>query len=95
MRLGIKHSDFARFTTRFWWAIAIASVLSLAWFTPAFLVLKAHTIGVEATFVPIMLILMHLVYAISAYPFGVLADRIDRRLQLLIGAAVLIVADIL
>jgi MFS family permease len=67
----------------------------LARFTPAFLILKAHNIGVDAAFVPIMLILMHLVYAAAAYPFGMLADRIDRRLQLMAGAAVLIVADVL
>ena len=41
-----------------------------------------------------MLVLMHVVYAVAAYPFGVLADHIDRRLQLGIGAAILIGADI-
>jgi MFS family permease len=41
-----------------------------------------------------VLILMHLVYSATAYPFGVLADHIDRRLQLMMGAAVLIAADL-
>jgi MFS family permease len=68
--------------------------LSLARFSYAFLILKAHNIGIDAAFVPIMLVLMHVVYAIAAYPFGVLADHIDRRLQLGIGAAILIGADI-
>ena len=36
---------------------------------------------------------MYLVYSITAYPFGMLADRFDRRLQIRIGAIVLIVAD--
>jgi MFS family permease len=92
--LRLRRSDLALFTGPFWWAIAIASLLSLARFTPAFLILKAHTIGVDAAFVPIMLIVMHLVYAVAAYPFGVLADHIDRRLQLVIGAAMLIGADL-
>ena len=56
--------------------------------------MKAHGIGIDAAFVPIMLVLMHLVYAAAAYPFGILADHIDRRLQLGIGAIVLIGADI-
>jgi MFS family permease len=70
-------------------------LLSLARFSAAFLVLKAHNIGVDAAFVPILLIPMHLVYPGAAYPFGVLADRIDRRLQLAFGAAVLIAANLM
>lgn len=92
--LRLRRSDLTLFTGAFWWAVAIASLLSLARFSYAFLILKAHSIGIDAAFVPIMLVLMHLVYAVAAYPFGILADHIDRRLQLGIGAAVLIGADI-
>jgi MFS family permease len=38
-------------------------------------------------------VLVHLVHAIAAYPFGVLSDHIDRRLQLGIGAIILICAS--
>ena len=89
-----RRAEFARLAGPFWWAIATASLLSLARFSHAFLVLKAHHVGIDAAFVPIMLVLMHLVYAAAAYPFGVLADNMDRRLQLGIGAAILIGADI-
>jgi predicted MFS family arabinose efflux permease len=92
--LRLRRSDLALFAGPFWWAISIAGLLSLARFSAAFLVLKAHNVGVDAAFVPIVLILMHLVYAGVAYPFGVLADRIDRRLQLVFGAAVLIAANL-
>jgi MFS family permease len=92
--LRLRRSDLALFPGSFWWAIAVATLLSLARFSYAFLILKAHRIGIDAAFVPIMLVLMHIVYAVAAYPFGVLADHIDRRLQLVIGAAVLISADI-
>ena len=92
--LLLRRSEFALFASPFWWAIAIASLLSLARFSYAFLILKAHSIGIDAAYVPIMLVLMHVVYAAAAYPFGVLADHIDRRLQLGIGAAILIGADI-
>jgi MFS family permease len=78
----------------FWWAIAIASLLSLARFSPAFLVLKAHGTGVDASLVPLILGLMYFVYSTTSYPFGVLADRGDRRLQLGIGIIVLVVADV-
>jgi MFS family permease len=93
-RLRIRRADLARFPNSFWWAIVIASLLSLARFSNAFLVLKASDIGIDAAFVPIMLALMHVVFAGAAYPFGVLADQIDRRVQLGIGAIVLIVANV-
>ena len=94
LQFRIRRGDLARFPPQFWWAIAIASLLSLARFSHAFLVLKADAIGIDAAFVPIMLVLMYVVYAGAAYPFGVLADHMDRRLQLGIGAVVLICADI-
>jgi MFS family permease len=89
-----RRAEFASLGGPFWWAIAIAGLLSLARFSHAFLVLKAHHVGIDAAFVPIMLVLMHLVYAAAAYPFGILADHMDRRLQLGIGAAILVGADI-
>lgn len=90
----IRVSDLRSFAAPFWWWIAIAGLLSLARFSQAFLVLKAHDVGVDAAFVPIILVLTHTVYAAAAYPFGVLADRLDRRAQLGGGIAILIVADL-
>jgi MFS family permease len=89
-----RRAELVQLAGPFWWAIAVASLLSLARFSHAFLVLKAHHVGIDAAFVPIMLVLMHLVYAVAAYPFGILADHMDRRLQLGIGAAILVGADI-
>jgi MFS family permease len=79
----------------FWWSIAIASLLSLARFSQAFLVLKANAVGVDAAFVPMILVLTHTVYATAAYPFGLLADHMDRRLQLGLGAAILTAANLI
>ncbi len=93
-RPPMRRSDLAALPAPFWWAIAIASLLSLARFSQAFLVLKAYDIGVDAAFVPMMLVVMYLVYSVTAYPFGVLADHVDRRLQLGIGAVILIGADV-
>ena len=93
-RLPIRRSDLASLPMAFWWAIVVASLLSLARFSPAFLILKAHEIGVDAAFVPMILVVMYLVYSLTAYPFGILADHISRRLQLGIGAIVLIGADV-
>lgn len=94
-RLQIRRGDLALFPYPFWWAIAVASLLSLARFSQAFLVLKAHDIGIDAAFAPVMLVLIYIAYACAAYPFGVLADHIDRRLQLAFGAGVLFFADVI
>lgn len=91
---SMRRLDLANFPASFWWAIAIAAILSLARFSPAFLVLKAHSIHVDAALVPIMLVVMYLVYSAAAYPFGVLADHFDRNMQLGIGTATLILANL-
>jgi len=44
--------------------------------------------------VPAVLVLMNIVYALAAYPAGVLSDRIDRRTVLIAGLLLLVVADI-
>jgi len=94
-RFSIQGKDLAALPARFWWVIAIAGLLALARFSQAFIVLKADDVGLEAAFLPIMLAVMYLVYSMTAYPFGVLADYVDRRLQLGIGAVVLIGADVI
>lgn len=90
----ISRGDLVALPAAFWWVIAIASLFSLARCSQAFLVLKAHSVGVGATFVPMVLVVMFLVFSAAAYPFGTLADRMDRRRQLVIGAVVLVFADI-
>jgi len=90
-----RFRDIRRFPGAFWWTITIATSLSLARFSQAFLVLKANHVGVDAAFVPIILVLTHTVYAAAAYPFGVLADRLDRRIQMGLGILMLIVADVI
>ncbi len=93
-RLRLWPGGLVRFSRPFWWAVGVASILSLARFSYAFLVLAAHHVGVDPAYVPVMLVIMHLVYAMAAYPFGRLADRTDRRSQLMLGAVVLIGADL-
>jgi MFS family permease len=90
----ICRSDLAALPSQFWWAILIAGLLSLARFSPAFLILKAHDIGVDAAFVPLIFVVIYLVYSLIAYPCGVLADHVPPRLQLAIGVAILICADV-
>jgi MFS family permease len=90
----IRRRELAQLRAPLWWAIAIAAIFALARFSPAFLVLKAHAVGIDAAFVPFIFVVMYLVYSAAAYPFGVLADHVDRHLQLGIGAVILVIADL-
>ena len=65
-RLSLQRGDVVQLTSLFWQAISIATVLSLARFSPAFLVLKAYDVGVSLALVPATLIVMHMVYASAA-----------------------------
>lgn len=93
-RIPIGRSNLVGLPSRFWWVIFIASLFALARFSQAFLVLKLYEVGVEIAFIPAVLIVTHLVFSATAYPFGILADHIDRRLQLAIGAFILVCADV-
>jgi MFS family permease len=92
--LHVRASDLMHLGPVFWWVVALATTFSLARFSQAFLLLKAHDVGIDAAFIPIVLVLMNLVFSVSAYPFGMLADRLNRRLQLLLGSVILIAADL-
>lgn len=93
-RPAMSLRDFARLPVAFWWAILLTAILALARFSPAFLVLKTHEVGVDAAFVPAILAVMYLIYSASAYPFGVLVDQTDRYVQLTAGIMLLVGANL-
>ncbi len=79
----------------FWWVVALGAALTLARLSEAFLVLRAQQDGLALAWAPMVLIVMNVVYAGLAYPFGKLSDRIPATQLLLGGLAVLIGADLL
>ena len=78
----------------FWAVVAVGSVLTLARFSEAFLVLKAYDVGLGLALVPIVMVVMNVAYALSAYPAGILSDRFGRGGVLRAGIALLVVADL-
>jgi hypothetical protein len=93
-RPAIWLADLGRFGAAYWLVVLVGAVLTLARFSEAFLVLRASGVGLTAALVPLVMVAMNVVYAASAYPAGVLADRLDRRALLAAGLAALIAADI-
>jgi MFS family permease len=55
--------------------------------------MRAQQAGLPLAAVPLVLVLMNLVYAVSAYPFGKLSDGASHRRLLMLGLCVLIGAD--
>jgi MFS family permease len=78
----------------YWVVVAVAAVLTLARFSEAFLILAAERAGLPVMLVPLVLVGMNAVYAASAWPAGVLADRVSRTGLLAIGLLPLIAADL-
>lgn len=78
----------------YWAVVTVGAVLTLARCSEAFLVLRASGTGLAITFVPLVLVVMNTAYAASAYPAGVWSDRAGRRVVLLAGVAVLVLADV-
>jgi MFS family permease len=77
----------------YWWVVAVGAALTLARFSEAFLVLRAQQGGLALALIPLVLIVMNLVYAVCAYPLGMLADRLSHRTLLALGILPLILAD--
>lgn len=80
--------------TAYWITVAISTVFMLARFSEAFLILKAQAVGLPIFLVPLVLVLMNIVYALTSYPIGVLSDRVGRLNLLAFGLVVLIAADL-
>lgn len=75
--------------------VVLGAVFSLARFSEAFLVLRAQTTGVPLAFVPFVMVVMNVVYASSAYPFGKWSDRMAARDLLAASLVVLVGADLI
>lgn len=91
----IQRANLRRLSAAYWWVVAVGAVFTLARFSEAFLVLRVQQTGVAMALVPLALVAMNLAYALTAYPFGKLADRVSGRWLLMSGLLVLLVADLL
>jgi MFS family permease len=69
----------------YWSLLGVALLFNLGNSSEAFLLLQAKQVGVFPNFVPLTLVVMNLAYALTAYPVGVLTDRIGRVGMLISG----------
>ena len=93
-QLPIRWMELGQLNGSYWGIVAVGAILTLARFSEAFLVLRAGNVGLPIRLAPLVLVVMNVVYAASAYPIGELSDRFDRRILLGIGFILLFLADI-
>ncbi len=94
-RAPIRLLDIKRLGRFYWLVVAAGAVFTLARFSEAFLVIRAHDQGLALALAPAVIAVMSVVYAASAYPAGRLQDRFGARPLLLLGLLALIAADVL
>jgi MFS family permease len=90
----IQWKTLAELSSGYWFVVAAGGVFTLARFSEAFLILRAQQQGLPDSYAPLVLVVMNLVYAFSAYPLGKLADRVSHRALLSAGLVTLIIADL-
>ncbi|PDO83672.1 MFS transporter [Kosakonia pseudosacchari] len=89
----IRRENLKRLSRAYWWVVTLGFVFTLARFSEAFLVLRAQQMEIPLAAIPLVMVAMNLVYAVTAYPFGKLSDRISHSRLLQLGLVVLILAD--
>jgi MFS family permease len=92
--IPIQAKEIALLSRSYWLVVAAGAIFTLARFSEAFLVIRAHDGGLATAWTPAVIAVMSLVFAASAYPAGRLQDRIGAKPLLLLGLVVLIAADL-
>jgi len=90
----VQRAQLRRLPEAYWQVVGFGALFMLARFSEAFLVLRAQQGGLPVAFAPLVLIGMNVVYALAAYPFGRLSDRVSHSRLLVLGLVTLIGADL-
>ncbi len=94
-RSPLRWRALRTFPRSYWFVVAAGATFTLARFSEAFLVLRAQQTGLDSAWIPAVMVAMSVAYSLSAWPAGILSDRLDRRVLLAAGMVLLIVADLL
>jgi MFS family permease len=97
---GVFHSPlkwhvFSLFSGQFWWVVWIGGLFALARFSEAFLILRVQQTGFPVTLLPLIMVIMSLFYAVSAYPAGIISDHVNKKVLLGIALILLFCADLM
>lgn len=87
--------SLSQLSSEYWAVVILGGLFTLSRFSEAFLILRAQSLGLALTLVPVIMIVMNIVYSVFAYPAGILADRVRPGSLLVSGLVVLIIADLM
>lgn len=87
--------DLKKLPMSYWYLMSIVIFLMTARFSETFINLRMKELGVSVSCLPLIIIVMDLVHAGLAYPFGKLSDHISREKILLCGMLVQLLASLL
>ncbi|OQX07431.1 MAG: MFS transporter [Thiothrix lacustris] len=87
--------DAHKLPAAYWLLLLLVGVFTLARMTDALLVLRAQANGLELVWIPLVLVVYSLIYALSAYPAGVLVSRLGQPFLLIAGMLVLALAQLM
>jgi len=90
----LEWKELGKLGTAYWMVVLVGAIFTLARFSEAFLVIRAHDAGLALAWTPAVIAALSLAFAVTAYPAGRLQDRIGARPLLLLGLIVLIAADL-
>lgn len=90
--LGLNYTR--NFSRQYWRIVIIGAIFTLTRFSEAFLVLRAQQAGLSIALAPLVMVVLSLFYALSAYPVGVLSDLISKSALLTTGLVLLASADL-
>lgn len=90
----VSFANLGRLGSAYWWVVGVGAMFTLARFSEAFLVLRAQQGGTPIAWVPLVMVAMNVVYALTAYPFGRWSDQMNRTHLLALGLAVLVASDL-
>jgi MFS family permease len=92
-KAGFNLATAKNLGTPFWLIAILGAAVMLARFSEAFLVLRASDAKMATALVPLVMVVMSVVYAISSYPAGRLSDKWGRKGLFAAGLVCLIGAD--
>ena len=94
VKAPIRWSEVRSIGTRFWLAVVVGVLFTMARFSEAFLVLRGRDAGIPLTFIPFVLIAMNVVYAVTSAPLGSVSDKVGRKPVLVAGLVAMVAADL-
>lgn len=74
----LQWDSFKSFDQGYWILLAVVVIFNLGNSSDAFLLLRSQQVGIDNTFIPLAFMVMNFTYFLSAYPAGLISDRLGR-----------------